>query len=36
MRDMIAIEIKAFVPSKDFALSKRLYQDFGFQCRMVI
>lgn len=23
-------EIKAFVPSKDFALSKRFYQDLGF------
>jgi hypothetical protein len=23
-------EIKAFVPAKDFALSKRFYQDFGF------
>ena len=25
-----AIEIKAFVPAKDFALSKRFYQDVGF------
>lgn len=23
-------EIKAFVPAKDFALSKRFYQDIGF------
>jgi catechol 2,3-dioxygenase-like lactoylglutathione lyase family enzyme len=30
MQDMTAIEIKAFVPSKDFALSKRFYQDLGF------
>ena len=25
-----AVEIKAFVPAKDFALSKRFYQDMGF------
>lgn len=25
-----AIEIKAFVPAKDFALSQRFYQDIGF------
>jgi hypothetical protein len=30
MQDMTVIEVKAFVPSKDFALSKRFYQDFGF------
>jgi hypothetical protein len=30
MQDMSVVEIKAFVPSKDFALSKRFYQDFGF------
>jgi len=30
MADMTAIEVKAFVPSKDFALSKRFYQDLGF------
>src|SRR3569832_429756 len=30
MPDMTAIEVKAFVPSKDFALSKRFYQDLGF------
>jgi hypothetical protein len=30
MQDMTAIEVKAFVPSKDFALSKRFYQDLGF------
>lgn len=25
-----AVEIKAFVPAKDFVLSKRFYQDIGF------
>jgi catechol 2,3-dioxygenase-like lactoylglutathione lyase family enzyme len=30
MQNMTAIEVKAFVPSKDFALSKRFYQDLGF------
>jgi hypothetical protein len=30
MQNMTTIEAKAFVPSKDFALSKRFYQDFGF------
>jgi catechol 2,3-dioxygenase-like lactoylglutathione lyase family enzyme len=30
MRDLTAIEIKAFVPAKDFELSKRFYQDLGF------
>ena len=25
-----AVEIKAFVPAKDYALSKRFYQDLGF------
>jgi catechol 2,3-dioxygenase-like lactoylglutathione lyase family enzyme len=30
MRDLSAIEIKAFVPAKDFELSKRFYQDLGF------
>ena len=25
-----AVEIKAFVPAKEFALSKRFYQDMGF------
>jgi uncharacterized glyoxalase superfamily protein PhnB len=27
---MKAVEIKAFVPAKDFELSKRFYQDIGF------
>jgi len=30
MHDLTAIEIKAFAPAKDFALSKRFYQDLGF------
>jgi uncharacterized glyoxalase superfamily protein PhnB len=30
MRNMRAVEIKAFVPARDFALSKRFYQDLGF------
>lgn len=30
MSNMRATEIKAFVPSKDFALSKQFYQDMGF------
>ena len=28
-----AIELKAFVPAKDFALSKRFYADLGFEQR---
>lgn len=31
MSDMTTIEIKAFVPARDFALSKRFYQDLGFE-----
>ena len=30
MSDLTAVEIKAFVPARDFALAKRLYEDFGF------
>jgi catechol 2,3-dioxygenase-like lactoylglutathione lyase family enzyme len=30
MSELTAIEIKAFVPAKDFALSKKFYQDLGF------
>jgi catechol 2,3-dioxygenase-like lactoylglutathione lyase family enzyme len=30
MPDLTTIEIKAFVPAKDFDLSKRFYQDLGF------
>ena len=30
VNNMTTIEAKAYVPSKDFALSKRFYQDLGF------
>lgn len=30
MANLRAVEIKAFVPSRDFALSKKFYQDLGF------
>lgn len=30
MTNLRITEIKAFVPAKDFALSKRFYQDLGF------
>jgi catechol 2,3-dioxygenase-like lactoylglutathione lyase family enzyme len=30
MSDMTTVEIKAFVPARDFALSKSFYQDLGF------
>ena len=30
MPNLRAVEIKAFVPSKDFSLSKRFYRDLGF------
>ena len=30
MPNLDAVEIKAFVPAKDFELSKRFYQDIGF------
>jgi uncharacterized glyoxalase superfamily protein PhnB len=30
MSDLNAIEIKAFVPARDFVLSKRFYEDLGF------
>lgn len=30
MRNLATVEIKAFVPAKDFDLSKRFYQDLGF------
>jgi len=30
MSNMTAIEVKAFVPARDFALSKKFYQDLGF------
>ena len=28
---LTTVEVKAFVPAKDFALSKRFYQDLGFE-----
>lgn len=30
MRNMRTVEIKAFVPARNFSLSKRFYQDLGF------
>src|SRR5262249_6723663 len=30
MPNLNAVEIKAFVPAKDYALSRRFYQDMGF------
>ena len=30
MGNMTAVEIKAFVPAKDFALAKQFYEDLGF------
>ena len=30
MNDMTTVEAKAFVPARDFSLSKRFYQDLGF------
>jgi len=30
MSNLGAVEIKAFVPARDFALSKRFYEDLGF------
>jgi catechol 2,3-dioxygenase-like lactoylglutathione lyase family enzyme len=31
MRNMTIVELKPYVPAKDFALSKRFFQDFGFE-----
>ena len=31
MDELRTVELKAFVPSKDFALSKQFYQDLGFE-----
>ncbi len=31
MNELEAVEIKAFVPARDFALSKQFYQDLGFE-----
>ena len=30
MRNLCVTEVKAFVPTRDFELSKRFYQDLGF------
>ena len=30
MRELTAVEIKAFVPAKDFELSKKFYRELGF------
>jgi uncharacterized glyoxalase superfamily protein PhnB len=31
MSNLTTVEIKAFVPAQDFALSKQFYQDIGFE-----
>jgi len=31
MSNMSIIEVKAFVPARDFSLSKRFYEDMGFE-----
>ena len=31
MDELKTVEVKAFVPSRDFALSKQFYQDLGFE-----
>ena len=31
MENLNAVEIKSFVPAKDFELSKRFYQRLGFE-----
>lgn len=31
MSDLTTVEVKAFVPARDFALSKQFYQDLGFE-----
>ena len=31
MSDLTVVEVKAFVPARDFALSKQFYQDLGFE-----
>jgi catechol 2,3-dioxygenase-like lactoylglutathione lyase family enzyme len=31
MSNMAVIEVKAFVPARDFALSKQFYEDLGFE-----
>jgi uncharacterized glyoxalase superfamily protein PhnB len=36
MSDMTAIEAKAFVPSRDFAVATRFYQDLGFDRHLLV
>ena len=36
MTNMKTVEAKAFVPARDFALSKRFYQDLGIRSRLVL
>jgi catechol 2,3-dioxygenase-like lactoylglutathione lyase family enzyme len=31
VRELTSVEVKAFVPSKDFALCQQFYQDLGFE-----
>ena len=31
MSNLTTVEVKAFVPARDFALSKQFYQDLGFE-----
>jgi hypothetical protein len=31
MSNLTTVEVKAFVPARDFVLSKQLYQDLGFE-----
>lgn len=33
MRELAVVELKAFVPARDFGLSKRFYTDLGFSQR---
>jgi hypothetical protein len=36
MGELKTVEVRAYVPSKDFALCKQFYQDFGFEPCLVI
>jgi catechol 2,3-dioxygenase-like lactoylglutathione lyase family enzyme len=33
MSNLVTVEMKAFVPARDFDLSKRFYQDLGFELK---
>lgn len=35
MANMATVEIKAFVPARDFELSKRFYMDLGFELELL-